>query len=331
MDIDFVMLWVDGGDPAWQAEKRKYSPDAGSDDSEVRYRDWDLLRYWFRGVEKYAPWVRKIHFVTWGHVPSWLDLDNPKLHFVKHEDYIAAEKLPLFNSSSLEVQLHKIEGLAEHFVYFNDDVFPLKPLRPELFFRNGLPCDMMAFQPVVANPTNPVMSYLFMNNSLILSRHFDKRTCVKKHPGHYFKLGYPLMYFVYNLLEMVFPLFTGFYSVHGPAPFLKSTFEEVWEKEGDALEAVSRSRFRSKDDVSQYLFREWQKLSGNFVPVNVHKYLGYYELSDENETILKAIAGQKKYFVCLNDTNPIDDFEAVQNSVQRAFEVHLGERSSFEK
>lgn len=81
--IDFVITWVDGGDAAWQAEKNRYGKEmypagasalrrAENDDSDERYRDWDNLKYWFRGVEKYAPWVRKIHFVTWGHLPEWL-------------------------------------------------------------------------------------------------------------------------------------------------------------------------------------------------------------------------------------------------------------------
>ena len=59
--IDFVICWVDGNDPVWQEEKRKYSPDRGQDGGIVRFRDWDNLQYWFRGVEKFAPWVNKIH------------------------------------------------------------------------------------------------------------------------------------------------------------------------------------------------------------------------------------------------------------------------------
>ncbi|MBQ6357217.1 MAG: capsule biosynthesis protein CapK, partial [Solobacterium sp.] len=38
-----------------------------------RFKDWGLFKYWFRGVEKFAPWVNKIYFITWGHVPTWLD------------------------------------------------------------------------------------------------------------------------------------------------------------------------------------------------------------------------------------------------------------------
>ena len=72
-EIDFVITWVDGNDPAWIAERKKYNSKSG-DKSDTRFRDWELLKYWFRGVEKYAPWVRKIHFVTWGHYPSWLNV-----------------------------------------------------------------------------------------------------------------------------------------------------------------------------------------------------------------------------------------------------------------
>ena len=92
-EIDFVITWVDGGDKAWQREKACYDPAAGTDDGEERYRDWDLLKYWFRGVEKYAPWVRKIHFLTWGHIPEWLDTSNKKIHIVNHKDYIPKEYL----------------------------------------------------------------------------------------------------------------------------------------------------------------------------------------------------------------------------------------------
>ena len=98
--IDFVVTWVDDRDLEWRKERAKYSGDRGTDNRDERYRDWDLLRYWFRGVEKYAPWVRKIHFVTWGHLPAWLDTSNPKLHIVKHEDYISKEYLPFRQSIS---------------------------------------------------------------------------------------------------------------------------------------------------------------------------------------------------------------------------------------
>jgi len=179
--------------------------------------------------------------------------------------------LPTFSCQAIEWNLHRIEGLSENFVFFNDDVFLIRETKPEDFFIKDKPCDMLAFQPVVANPANPVMSHLYLNNSLVLCKYFNKRENVLQHPGNYFKIGYPPLYFFYNILELAFPLYTGFFTVHGPSPYLKSTFKEIWAKEETLLKEMSTHRFRSTGDVTPYLFREWQKLSDNFVPKNVLK------------------------------------------------------------
>lgn len=328
--IDFVITWVDGNDPAWRAEKAKYLPDKDMDNTDIRYRDMELLKYWFRGVEKYAPWVRKIHFITWGHLPEWLKLNHPKLHIVRHEDYIPSEYLPTFNSNVLEIYMHKIDGLSDNFVYFNDDFFLIDSVKESHFFKEGKPCDMLAFQPVVANPHNPVMSHLYMNNSLVLCNYFNKRENVKKYPGNYFKPGYPPMYFFYNLLELVFPLYTGFYTVHGPSPYCKSTFEELWDKEKEALEKMSPNRFRSTTDLTPYLFREWQKLTNNFVPTNLHKDFKYFNILRDNTKLIKTIANHKKKIICINDADLGEDFERAKTQVQNAFETILSEVSTFE-
>ena len=96
--VDFVVTWVDGNDPVWQAEKAKYSPHKTEDARTSRYRDWDNMQYWFRAVEKFAPWVNKIHFVTYGHLPKWLNTDNPKLHIAKHSEFIPEKYLPTFSA-----------------------------------------------------------------------------------------------------------------------------------------------------------------------------------------------------------------------------------------
>lgn len=330
-EIDFVVTWVDGSDPAWRAEKARYSGEGQVDDSEERYRDWGLFRYWFRCVEKFAPWVRKVHLVTWGHLPDWLNTEHPKLQIVRHEDYIPRQYLPTFNSNVLELYLHKIPGISEQFVYFNDDTYLTKLTGPEDFFRGGKPCDMLALQPVVANPDNPVMSHLFLNNSLVLCKYFDKRENVKRQPLSYFKPGYPPMYFIYNFLELAFPKFTGFYTVHGPSPFLCGTFADIWEKERTLLEQVSANRFRSESDVSPYLFREWQKLSGNFCPRNVQRIFHYFELGEDNRNLLQALRSGKYKMICMNDGKIPGDAERLREELTGAFESLVGQRSSFEK
>lgn len=344
--IDFVIAWVDGGDPAWQRERDRYgkmgektaAEETGEreksgvacDTRDVRYRDWDCLRFWFRSVEQNAPWVHKIYFVTWGHVPKWLNGNHPKLEIVRHEDYIPGEFLPTFNSHTIELNFHRIPGLSEQFVYFNDDMFLLQQVSPGQFFRDGKPLDMLALQPVVANREDAVMPYIYLNNAMVLARYFDKRENMKQQPGAYWHPGYPLLYFGYNLLERMFPRFTGFYTVHGPSPLLKNTYEALWQREGALLSEVCSHRFRSREDVSQYLLREWQKLEGNFYPVNACRFCRYYDLSDQNTSLLHAIEKKKSPAVCINDSQKVEAYDRVKRELNEAFLKAFPQKSSFE-
>ena len=179
--IDFVIIWVDGNDPKCRAVKNQYdpNPEAGEDDQEVRYRDWDNLQYWFRAVEQFAPWVNKIHFVTWGHVPSWLNLENPKLNIVKHSDFIPEEYLPVFNSVAIEVHLHRIQGLSENFVYFCDDFFLMQKCKTTDFFRAGLPTDTCYFEPVIANVNRDMWHWHLYNDYSIYFKYIEKKQILK--------------------------------------------------------------------------------------------------------------------------------------------------------
>ena len=146
--IDFVIPWVDGTDPAWRKRKAACSREAASDDAPERYRDWDLLRFWFRGIEHFAPWVRKVFLVCDQEPPAWLNTDSPKLAVVRHEDYLPEAFRPVFSSHPVELNFHRIPGLSEQFVYFNDDMFLLAPVEADFFFRKGLPRDAALLNPV---------------------------------------------------------------------------------------------------------------------------------------------------------------------------------------
>ena len=147
--IDAVITWVNGSDPLWLQLKVKTKRlesgrpvecvrhhhdstnttynnvddceiDAGSDGMN-RYRDNDELRYNFRSLEKYAPWLRRIHLVTNGQVPNWLNVAHPRVRVVTHADIFPDHRhLPVFSSPAIEVHLHRIPGLSRRFVYFND-------------------------------------------------------------------------------------------------------------------------------------------------------------------------------------------------------------------
>jgi len=113
---------------------------------------------------------------------------------------------------------------------------------------------------------------------------------MKKQPGAYFHIGYPPMYFGYNLLEMAFPRFTGFYTVHGPSPLKKETYRFFWEKEEELLDGVCSHPFRHKDDVSQYVLREYQKLSGDFVRKGIVQFPFYMFIWDFKIAVIDADA-----------------------------------------
>ena len=138
-----------------------------------------------------------------------------------------------------------------------------------------------------------------------------------------------------KLLRTLFLLpwryFTGFYDHHLPYGFLKSTFEEVWEKHSEILLRTTATRFRSIADVQIWLFRYWQLAKGDFVPLNVQKDGTCFQISDNSlDKIVKTIERQKKKIVCLND-GEVSSFEAAKERINAAFQKILPEKSSFEK
>ncbi len=330
MKIDFVILWVDGNDPKWLLEYNKFSLDKDKK-KKVLYRDWDNLQYIFRAFEKFTPWVRKIHFVTWGHVPQWLNIDYQKLNIVNHQDYIDEECLPVFNANPLEINLHCIPGLSEQFVFFNDDFFLTSPVSQNRFFHNGLPCDMLVSNTLSSSSG---VGHFVLNNLEIINRHFTKKKAIFSSPRKWFNYKYGTNV-IRNLALLPWPRFTGFVDPHQPQPFLKSTFEEIWQKEGEVLKQTSASKFRNCNDVNQYLFRYWQLAQGKFTPISM-KDAGYEEITVENITSGKidALINSKKFaMICLNDSVEMDDIEAFEyakESILKSFEKILPEKSSFE-
>lgn len=332
--IDFVIPWVDGNDPAWQAEKRKYEPEDKIKDynGECRYREWGTLKYWFRGVEKFAPWVNQVHFITCGHMPDFLNTEHPKLHIVKHSDYIPEQYLPTFSANPIEVNIHRIESLAEQFVYFNDDMFLVGETNSADFFENGLPGDQGILAPILPNVGNGLIQHVELNDMLIINRHFNKRESFEKNKEKWFTPLYGEMLHRTEILDY-WNSFTGFYVPHTQQALLKSTMEEVWQKEPGILMKTSEHRFRTSEDVNQYLFKYWQLAAGNFVPRA--RFGQYFSLQDHSvEEIFEKIRTNAYKTVCLNDTETQESqetFEKKKRELNKLFEQAFPEKSSFEK
>ncbi len=227
--VDIVYTWVDGADEAWRAAKAAALREMGAEVPDLaaldpaRFRSRDELRYSLRSVEMYAPWVRRVHLVTAGQVPEWLDLDHPKIHLVDHREIFADPSvLPVFNSHAIEAQLHRIPGLTEQYLYLNDDVMLGRPVAKELFFHaNGL------------------------------AKFFPSSAVVGLGPRH--EEDPPLISAAKNnrtLVEALTGRTTSHQFQHAPQPQLRSVLQEMEATWPDVFAQVAASRFRHPDDVS---------------------------------------------------------------------------------
>ena len=327
MDIDIVVLWVDGNDPEWQAQKAKYQGKTLNDSNSVnRFRDWGLMPYWFRAVEQFTPWVRTVHFVTCGHVPSFLNLNAPKLHHVRHSDYIPAEYLPTFSANTIEMNIHRIPGLADHYIFFNDDMFMLRPMPESSFFQNGLPCTFGGEIPAA------VCGNLIVNDLRVVNNHFTKAAQVRQYRKKYASKAYRWQDNLRTrIIERFYPdQFLGFKNLHAPAAFQKKTLETIWKEEPALLEATSSHRFRSNEDVNQWLALWWQVADGQFSPFMTDNVVE--DCTEQNvDALCDLIQNQRHDMVCIND--PADDiaFEQLSARLQAAFAQILPNKSSFER
>jgi len=329
-NIDFAVTWVDMADPAWREEFARYAggiDNSKNEVSEARFRDYGFLRYWFRGVEKFAPWVRKIHFITCGQKPEWLNISNSKLNLVNHAGYIPKQFLPCFNSSSLEMHLHKIPGLSERFVYFNDDFFITNHVSPDRFFRDGLPCDIAAFR---INDGLSQWGKRIRNNIRLINKHFDKRDVMRRFHDKWFFKGYGAKA-RWNYILKPYGKFVCLRTPHNAQPYLRSTFENIWAAAEDELLETSSHRFRSVADLTPELIRTWQICMGNFEPYNTYTDTKMFPLLIKSKQAIAAIRNQSYKLVCINDNVHIRNYTQVMENIKKSFDAILPEKSGFEK
>lgn len=333
--IDFVVTWLDPSDPQWIEQCEHYKTGAKGDTGKARFREMHIFNYWFRAVEKYAPWVNKVYLITNGKFPDWINKDNPKLVLVKHEDYMPKEILPTFNSCAIELYIHRIKGLSEHFVYFNDDMLLNSPVTPDYYFKNGLPCDYnkeTCLNVPIYTKTDRFSIYMSMLADIgIINAHFNRWDTVCQSPQRWFGLHLGLKGLMMSGLLMKQNLFVGFSNFHTEQAYLKSTFEEVWEKEPEFL-VNSCTRFREDVIANPYLFRYWQLAKNMFYPKKRRFATFHFFDRKVAEGIKKALFNPNIASICVNDSSlcPDDDYEYIDSHLVMWLEEKYPEKSSFE-
>ena len=332
--IDIIIPWVDSNDPKWQIDRtkteKKYNINVNAN-SNIRYESWDNLQYIFRGIEKFMPWVNNVFLVTYGHLPSFININNPKLRIVKHSDYIPGEYLPTFNSNVIELNYHRIEELGDNFILFNDDCFPLMPIPETYYFINNLPCDEAVESPIMPVDVGAISkyaSYVKANNVLFINKHFNKREVQNKHWDKWFFDGYD------DLLERNRSLqywnnFAGFHDYHMPVPLKKNTLSHIWDIEQKELHGVCKNQFRHSSDMSQCIVRYWQLCTGNFVP---QKSIGkpYLVTIDNYKDVANSIKNSVSQMVCLTEDCTPQEFVIIKKEINEALQELLPQKSSFE-
>ena len=290
MPIDYVVPMVFHDDPLWQADVRKadISYREGRLDSFVRFRSWGTEEYVVRCVRRFMPFVRTIYILLAreSQKKEWMDADGVRV--VYHREFIPDRFLPTFNSLTIEMFLHRIPGLSERFIYGNDDMFPVAPLREEDFFEGDVPCQHHEEKPF---PAAPGVFHLFCLNGL----NFVAKEFGKKYGVTFLRGG------------------------HSMTPMLRKTWEYLWFIGGREIEG-SVSQFREPTNFIQWICPWWHHLAGNYidrVPERV-----YVSTRDGVEDMKAAILGCHG-IVCVNDNECEADYLKYSVAVKAALEEKL--------
>ncbi len=297
--VDAVFTWVDDHDEAWRASREEFTPPQSRDDHRSnhneRFRNHDELRYSLRSLEMFAPFVRHVFLVTNGQTPEWLNRDCERLTVVPHSEIFShKEYLPTFNSSGIEAQLHRISGLSEHFLYFNDDFFLGDFCVPEdFFFANGA----LKFFP---------SSQFVFDEDIDLERE-----------------AYILA--DYNALQIVRQSSGGrggsSIMQHVPYPCSRVLLESMERQWPASFDAVARERFRSPNDIRPIAFLQYHAgfLSRMAFPSNIgHTYLPLWNPLVESR-MRSLLRNRDSKTICINDVGVDDHAVESAGSMVRSF------------
>lgn len=146
-DVDLVYSWCDDADAGWRAKRMALAARYGvvssqAENGACRYRGGDMLRYSLRSAAACAPWLRRVFIIADDDqtIPAWPELADPKISIVRHSEIIPAEFLPTFCADVIEHHVFRIPGLADRFLYANDDtLFWEKTDRSFFFAPDGFP------------------------------------------------------------------------------------------------------------------------------------------------------------------------------------------------
>ncbi|MGW0084047.1 stealth conserved region 3 domain-containing protein [Streptomyces sp. NPDC003393] len=297
--IDAVYTWVDGSDMAWLERKNRVLSHLGLETvdaaaSAARFRSRDELRYSLRSIDMYAPWIRNIYIVTDRQVPAWLDTEHHRVRVVDHREIFAdPHNLPTFNSHAIESQLHHIEGLAEHFLYFNDDFFMGRTVQPSLFFQgNGQAKHFLSPTSIPMVPpleTDDFNISAAKNNRVLIARAFGQ------------------------VITHAF--------LHAPYALRRSVMADLERDFPEQVMGTAASRLRSHSDVSiaSSLHHYYAFHTGRSGPGSISCGFVNVGIKEHRSRLNRLLTVRPNDVFCLNDFHDGDVDEDEQDAILAAF------------
>lgn len=296
-NIDLIITYVNSSDNSWRRDfiktTKTHNPSA------VRYRSWGTLKYLFRGIEKYMPFVRNVVLIVAKEtqVPAWVNKETTRI--VYHEDFIPKKYLPTFNSCTIESFFWNIPNLSDRVIYFNDDMFPIKLLKESDFFTGDLP-NIRFTEPESYNPNNIFRAQCRSGMDMIMSA-----------------LNLPK----YETGKIIRPY-------HISSAFTRNSFDKVKELcEPQICNTITNLRMHK--NVNQYIYLYYNYFTNNYVEKTVD--YKYFELSAKNiDTIVKEISCGQHHMVCLNDATESNDYTNVSYKLTTALKIKFPNKSKYE-
>ena len=221
-NVDIVVPWVNPNDAIWRSSFEFWNKNENGDKDPCRFRDLGTFPFWFRSVEKKCNWFNKIILVlsNKSQIPKWLNINNPKLKIVYHDEFIPTDELPTFNAFVINCYLPFINFISEKYILFNDDFFVVKPILKESFF----------------------------NKDCIVGKYMDDKMVPVSEWEHSIQNGY-------DLFTKTTGIKIHYRPDHGPIPHLKSIDLFVWNKlKVELTSALESSKFRKPKNISDWFF-----------------------------------------------------------------------------
>lgn len=311
--IDLVYTWVDGSDPVWLERKNAVLRELNlatarlDADDDSRYRSRDELKYSLRSVAMFADFVRHVYIVTDDQTPSWLNTDNPRVTVVDHKEIFGgASRLPTFNSHAIEARLHHIDGLAEHYIYLNDDFLFCRRVSPETFFlSNGL------------SQFFPSTALIGLTEPAAVNRSVDDAACNSR-----------------ELIRRHFGRVTHQKMKHAPYPQRRSVLFEAAEIFAEEFRRTTSNQIRSSTDlpVPSSFSHYYGYLPGRAVAGTIAARYVELSASDFDRRLRELQRKRNADTLCINDAALEDtpDVAGRERRLQEFLDTYWPGKSEFE-